>query len=200
MLPPKNTPINARIGKRVPIWRLGSSTPGLFPRGSFSDGESTTSGRDDGECGYLSWGRWPRAWPVVRGGSGADAGYRFREITGSIFGENTPGGGDAAYGSQPRKSRNPGVVTGERPWKNVQDCKEVNSYHTYHPVMPAQECATKRIPVCPSTWETVHQLRKPGQTFDDVINELIRKNSETRLIEETQRIRKRNTFVPLSGL
>ncbi len=66
--------------------------------------------------------------------------------------------------------------------------------------MPAQECATKRIPVCPSTWETVHQLRKPGQTFDDVINELIRKNSETRLIEETRRIRKRNKFVPLSGL
>jgi hypothetical protein len=66
--------------------------------------------------------------------------------------------------------------------------------------MPAQECATKRIPVCPSTWETVHQLRKPGQTFDDVINELIRKNSETRLIEETRRIRKRNKYVPLSGL
>ena len=66
--------------------------------------------------------------------------------------------------------------------------------------MPAQECATKRIPVCPSTWETVHQLRKPGQTFDDVINELIRKNSEIRFIEETQRIRKRNKFVPLSGL
>ena len=66
--------------------------------------------------------------------------------------------------------------------------------------MPAQECATKRIPVCPSTWETVHQLRKPGQTFDDVINELIRNNSETRLIEETRRIRKRNKFVPLSGL
>ena len=66
--------------------------------------------------------------------------------------------------------------------------------------MPVQECATKRIPVCPSTWETVHQLRKPGQTFDDVINELIRKNSEIRLIEETQRIRKRNKFVPLSGL
>lgn len=66
--------------------------------------------------------------------------------------------------------------------------------------MSAQECATKRIPVCPSTWETVHQLRKPGQTFDDVINELIRKNSETRLIEETQRIRKRGKFVPLSVL
>jgi len=66
--------------------------------------------------------------------------------------------------------------------------------------MAASECATKRIPVTPSTWRTVHQLRKPGQTYDDVINELIRRDSESRLIEETQRIRKRNKFVPLSGL
>jgi len=66
--------------------------------------------------------------------------------------------------------------------------------------MTAPECATKRIPVCPSTWETVHQLRKPGQTYDDVINELIRKTSENRLVEETRRIRKRDTFVPLSEL
>jgi len=66
--------------------------------------------------------------------------------------------------------------------------------------MTASECATKRIPVTPSTWRTVHQLRKPGQTYDDVINELIRKDSESRLIEETQRIRKRNKFAPLSEL
>jgi hypothetical protein len=66
--------------------------------------------------------------------------------------------------------------------------------------MTESECATKRIPVTPSTWRTVHQLRKPGQTYDDVINELIRRDSESRLIEETQRIRKRNKFVPLSEL
>jgi len=76
----------------------------------------------------------------------------------------------------------------------------VNMCNTNNPVMTASECATKRIPVCPSTWETVHQLRKPGQTYDDVINELIRKNSENLLIEETKRIRKRNKYVSLAEL
>jgi hypothetical protein len=66
--------------------------------------------------------------------------------------------------------------------------------------MTVQECATKRIPVCPSTWETVHQLRKPGQTYDDVIKDLIRKDSETRLIQETKRIMKRGKFVLLSEI
>jgi len=66
--------------------------------------------------------------------------------------------------------------------------------------MTRKECATKRIPVCPSTWETVHQLRKPGQTYDDVIRDLIRRDSEARLIEETERIRKRNKFVPPSEI
>jgi len=66
--------------------------------------------------------------------------------------------------------------------------------------MTGQECATKRIPVSPSTWETVHQLRKPGETYDDVIRNLIRRDSETRLIEETERIRKRDRYVPLSEI
>jgi hypothetical protein len=77
---------------------------------------------------------------------------------------------------------------------------QVNIYKTYNPVMTVQECATKRIPVCPSTWETVHQLRKPGQTYDDVIKDLIRKDSETRLIQETKRIMKRGKFVLLSEI
>jgi len=66
--------------------------------------------------------------------------------------------------------------------------------------MIEQECATKRIPVCPSTWETVHQLRKPGQTYDDVIRELIKRDPEQRLIDETNRIMKRGKFVPLSEI
>ena len=81
-----------------------------------------------------------------------------------------------------------------------QDCKEVNTYHTYNPVMPAEECATKRIPVCKKTWEIVHQLRKPGQTFDDVIRELVDGAAEKRLVEETRRIVRRGRFVPLSEI
>jgi len=77
---------------------------------------------------------------------------------------------------------------------------KVNIYSTYHPVMIEQECATKRIPVCPSTWETVNQLRRPGQTYDDVIRELIKRDPEQRLIDETDRIMKRGRFVPLSEI
>lgn len=69
-----------------------------------------------------------------------------------------------------------------------------------HPSMTGQECATKRIPVCPSTWETVQQLRKPGQTYDEVIRDLIRKGSENLLISETKRIRKRNSYGSLSEI
>jgi hypothetical protein len=78
--------------------------------------------------------------------------------------------------------------------------KEVNTYNPYNPVMPAGECATKRIPVCPRTWEIVHQLRKPGQTFDDVIRELVDGAAEKRLVEETRRIVRRGRFVPLSEI
>jgi len=66
--------------------------------------------------------------------------------------------------------------------------------------MAAEECATKRIPVCPSTWEIMHQLRKPGQTFDDVIRELVEVAAEKRLVSETKRILRRGRFVPLSGI
>jgi hypothetical protein len=43
-------------------------------------------------------------------------------------------------------------------------------------------------------------MRKPGQTFDDVINELLRKDSENRLIDEMERKRKRGKYVPLSEI
>jgi len=66
--------------------------------------------------------------------------------------------------------------------------------------MTESECATKRIPVTPSTWRTVHQLRKPGQTYDDVIQELIQRDSEQKLMDETERIMKRGKFVPLSEI
>ena len=35
------------------------------------------------------------------------------------------------------------------------------------------EIATKRVALTPSTWATLSQLRKPGQTFDGTIAELI---------------------------
>ena len=62
------------------------------------------------------------------------------------------------------------------------------------PGMVDQGSVTKRIPVSSSTWQSVHQLKKPGQTYDDVIRDLVRKNSEDLLVRETKRICKRGKF------
>jgi hypothetical protein len=61
--------------------------------------------------------------------------------------------------------------------------------------MSDQECATKRIPVCPSTWESVYELRKPGQTFDSVIKEMVAKEKRRRLFEDADRKMREGHFV-----
>ncbi|OQA54599.1 MAG: hypothetical protein BWY45_02535 [Euryarchaeota archaeon ADurb.Bin294] len=53
--------------------------------------------------------------------------------------------------------------------------------------MPDHECATKRIPVRPSTWKEVYELRKPGQTFDEVIRDMVAKEKRSRLFEDADR-------------
>jgi len=63
------------------------------------------------------------------------------------------------------------------------------------PGMTDQGSVTKRIPVSSSTWQSVHQLKKPGQTYDDVIRDLVRKSSEDLLVKETNKICKRGKFV-----
>jgi hypothetical protein len=80
-------------------------------------------------------------------------------------------------------------------WKLCKDCKEVNSDNTYFTYMSDQECATKRIPVCPSTWESVYELRKPGQTFDSVIKEMVAKEKHRRLFEDADRKMREGHFV-----
>ena len=46
------------------------------------------------------------------------------------------------------------------------------------------EIATKRVALTPSTWATLSQLRKPGQTFDDTIAELITDHQRWKLIAD----------------
>jgi hypothetical protein len=46
------------------------------------------------------------------------------------------------------------------------------------------EIATKRVALTPSTWATLSQLRKPGQTFDDTISELITDHQQLMLIAD----------------
>jgi len=77
-------------------------------------------------------------------------------------------------------------------WK---DCKKVNSDKTYLSHMSDHECATKRIPVCPSTWEAIYELRKPGQTFDQVIREMVVNEKRRHLFEDADRKMRDGHFV-----
>ena len=64
--------------------------------------------------------------------------------------------------------------------------------------MNAQDHATKRISVRPGTWEDLKRLRESGQTYDDVIVNLIREGNRNRLYDETDRIMSRGRFAELT--
>jgi hypothetical protein len=51
-------------------------------------------------------------------------------------------------------------------------------------VVNMSKIADKRIPVKPATWESLHNLKKPGQTFDELIKDLIA-TQETQQIENS---------------
>jgi len=48
----------------------------------------------------------------------------------------------------------------------------------------ADEIATKRLAVKPSTWEALSNLKKPGETFDDLLISLITAEQRQRLIHD----------------
>lgn len=50
------------------------------------------------------------------------------------------------------------------------------------------EIANKRVALTPRTWATLSNLRKPGQTFDDTIAELISEHQRKQLIADLDEI------------
>lgn len=57
--------------------------------------------------------------------------------------------------------------------------------------------ATKRIPVTEERWKELHELKEPGQTFDELIEELVEEQKKARLFRDMNRIREESDFVPL---
>ena len=47
-----------------------------------------------------------------------------------------------------------------------------------------EEIATKRLAVKPSTWEALSNLKKPGETFDELLVSLITAEQRHRLIRD----------------
>jgi len=63
-------------------------------------------------------------------------------------------------------------------------------------IMPA----VKRIPVTEPVWKDLAEMRRAGQTYTDLLSELIEERKKTRLALDMQRIEEEGTFVPLSEI
>ncbi|CCJ36024.1 hypothetical protein BN140_1101 [Methanoculleus bourgensis MS2] len=57
--------------------------------------------------------------------------------------------------------------------------------------------ATKRIPVSERVWTEVSELKRPGQTFDDLLSHMVEQEKKRRFIEDMDRIEAEGDFVEL---
>jgi len=65
--------------------------------------------------------------------------------------------------------------------------------NTYNTVM----AATKRIPVSEEVWAEISDLKCPGQTFDDLLAQMVEQEKKRRFIEDMDRIEAEGDFVEL---
>ena len=55
--------------------------------------------------------------------------------------------------------------------------------------------ATKRIPVSEPVWTTLSDMKKPGQTYDGLLSEIIEHEKDRRFLEEMATIEAKRDFV-----
>jgi len=59
---------------------------------------------------------------------------------------------------------------------------------------------TKRIPVSEQVWKDLAELRTAGQTYNDILTEMIELQKKQRLTEDIQRSLDEGDFIPLSEI
>ena len=59
------------------------------------------------------------------------------------------------------------------------------------------EGATKRIPVTPEVWESLSKLKRPGQTYDSLLEEMIALKEEHDFLEHLKEIEMSDDFISL---
>lgn len=57
--------------------------------------------------------------------------------------------------------------------------------------------ATKRIPVSEKVWEELSYLKKPGETFTHLLEELIEQEKKARLFRDMKKIEDEGEFVEM---
>lgn len=72
-------------------------------------------------------------------------------------------------------------------------CITVNAYNAYSVDMSA----TKRIPVSEQVWRMLSELKKPGQTYDSLLEEIVENEKNLRFIREMDKIESESDFEEL---
>jgi len=58
--------------------------------------------------------------------------------------------------------------------------------------------ATKRIPVTEKVWLEISELKRPGQTFDELLSDMAEHEKKNRLLSDMKRIEERGDFVEIT--
>lgn len=69
-------------------------------------------------------------------------------------------------------------------------------YIPYNPY--TTETADKRMPVTCSVWEGLSDLKRPGETFAQLLEEMIEHEKKARLFQDLEEIEKEGRFMELS--
>lgn len=59
---------------------------------------------------------------------------------------------------------------------------------------------SKRIPVTEQVWKELAEMKKAGQTYNDLLAEMIELRKKRRLVEDVNRSLQEDDFVPLSEI
>jgi len=62
--------------------------------------------------------------------------------------------------------------------------------------MPRQT-THKRILISPATWERLSRLKKPGETFDKLISDLVEKRQADEIVRHVRKVNENGEFIHL---
>jgi len=77
-----------------------------------------------------------------------------------------------------------------------EQAKRVHIYNACNMIMPA----VKRIPVTEPVWKELSEMRSAGQTYAELLEELIEARKKDRFASDMMRIEEEGTFVPISEI
>jgi len=82
--------------------------------------------------------------------------------------------------------------------KNTEFTKSIHNYNAYNMIMSA----VKRIPVTEPVWKDLAEMRSAGQTYTELLAEMIEDRKKRRLEEDVGkwRNRKKEDYVSLSEI